>query len=74
MDYFKARYEKMHKGIIAHPEYLDETNAEKHLRDARFAFLCLDEGKSKALAIAKLTEYGVPFIDVGMGLLVADLR
>ena len=51
---------------------IDETNAEKHLRDAQFAFLCLDEGKPKALAIAKLTEYGVPFVDVGMGLLVKD--
>jgi len=35
-------------------------------------FLCLDQGKSKALAIKKLTEYGVPFIDVGMGLIVKD--
>ena len=72
VEYFKAIYEKMHKGIVAHPEFLDETNAEKHLRDAQFVFLCLDEGKPKALAIAKLTEYGVPFIDVGMGLLVKD--
>jgi hypothetical protein len=72
VDYFKAIYEKMHKGIVAHPEYLDETNAEKHLRDAEFAFLCLDEGKPKALAITKLTEYGVRFVDVGMGLLVKD--
>jgi hypothetical protein len=72
VDYFKAIYAKMHKGIVAHPEFLDETNAERHLRDAKFAFLCLDEGKPKALAIAKLTEYGVPFIDVGMGLVVKD--
>jgi hypothetical protein len=72
VDYFKAIYEKMHKGVVAHPEFLDETNAEKHLRDAKFAFLCLDEGPAKALAIAKLTEFGVPFVDVGMGLLVKD--
>jgi hypothetical protein len=72
VDYFKAIYAKMHKGIVAHPEFLDETNAERHLRDAKFAFLCLDEGKPKALAIAKLTEYSVPFIDVGMGLVVKD--
>lgn len=72
VDYFKAIYAKMHKGIVAHREFLDETNAEKHLRDAQFAFLCLDQGKPKALAIAKLTEYGVRFADVGMGLLVKD--
>jgi len=69
--YFKAIYSKMHKGIVAHPEFLDEANAEKHLRDAEFVFLCL-EGKPKALAIKKLTEYGVAFVDVGMGLLVKD--
>ena len=62
----------MHRGIGAHPEFLNETNAEKHLRDAQFVFLCLDKGKPKALAIAKLTEYGVAFVDVGMGLLVKD--
>jgi hypothetical protein len=72
VDYFKAIYEKMHKGIVAHPEYLNEDNAERHLRNAQFVFLCLDEGKPKALAIAKLTEYGIPFIDVGMGLVAKD--
>jgi ThiF family len=72
VDYFKAKYRKMHKGIVAHAEFLDEANAERHLRDAKFVFLCLDQGKSKALAIGKLTEYGVPFVDVGMGLLVKD--
>jgi hypothetical protein len=72
VDYFKAIYSKMHKGIVAHPEFLEESNAEKHLRDAQFVFLCLDQGKAKALAIRKLTEYGVPFVDVGMGLLVKD--
>jgi len=29
-------------------------------------------GQVQALAIKKLTEYGVPFIDVGMGLIVKD--
>jgi hypothetical protein len=67
--HFKAIYEKMHKGIHAHPEHLDESNAEKHLRDADFVFVCIDDGRSKGLVIKKLTEYGVPFIDVGMGLL-----
>src|SRR5215207_1216178 len=72
VDYFKAIYAKMHKGIVAHPEFLDETNVERHLRDAKFAFLCLDGGNPKALAMAKLMECGVPFIDVGMGLVVKD--
>ena len=69
VDYFKTIYEKMHKGIIAHPEFVNETNAEKHFRDADFVFVCVDDGKAKAFIIQKLQEYGVPFVDVGMGLL-----
>jgi hypothetical protein len=69
VDYFKSIYEKMHKGIVAHPEYLDEANAEKHLRDADFVFVCIDDGKAKAIIIRKLEEFGIPFVDVGMGLL-----
>lgn len=69
VDYFKAIYSKMHRGIVAHPEHLDESNAEKHLKDADFVFVCIDDGKAKAVIIRKLEEYGVPFIDVGMGLI-----
>lgn len=69
VDYFKAIYDRMHRGIVAHPEHLDESNAEKHLKDADFVFVCIDDGKAKAVVIRKLEEYGVPFIDVGMGLI-----
>jgi hypothetical protein len=69
VDYFKAIYDKMHRGIVAHPEHLDESNAEKHLKDADFVFVCVDDGKAKAVVIRKLEEFGVPFIDVGMGLI-----
>jgi hypothetical protein len=74
VDYFKSIYEKMHKGIVAHPEHVTETNAEKHFRDADFVFVCIDDGKAKAFIIRKLEEYGVPFVDVGMGLLERDSR
>jgi ThiF family len=69
VDYFKAIYDRMHRGIVAHPEYLDESNAEKHLKDADFVFVCIDDGKAKAVIIRKLEEFGVPFVDVGMGLI-----
>ncbi|WP_316162834.1 ThiF family adenylyltransferase [Bradyrhizobium sp. SZCCHNRI20481] len=72
VDYFKAIYDKMHKGIVAHPEHINESNAEKHLRDADLVFVCVDDGRSKAFIIRKLQEYGVPFIDVGMGLVEKD--
>jgi hypothetical protein len=37
-----------------------------------FVFLCLDQGRTKSLIVERLLEWGVPFIDVGMGLNLAD--
>jgi hypothetical protein len=74
VDYFKAIYDKMHRGILAHAEHLDESNAEKHLKDADFVFVCIDDGKAKAVVIRKLEEFGVPFVDVGMGLIEKNER
>jgi len=31
-------------------------------------FLCIDAGPGKKLIVDKLEEFGIPFIDVGMGL------
>ena len=37
-----------------------------------FVFLCMDSGESKKLIVEKLEEFGVPFIDVGMGVRLND--
>lgn len=71
VSWFKNIYSKMHSGIVEHEEYIDEANIEK-LRDMRFVFLCIDSGESKKFIVSKLEEYGVPFIDVGMGIQLAD--
>ncbi len=69
--YFEARYSKMHKGIVPHDYYVDESNAEE-LRDMIFVFLALDTGETKKILIKKLEEFGIPFVDVGMGLYEAE--
>ena len=69
VDYFKEIYSRMHLGIIAHGGAVDATNVEQ-LRDMSCVFLCLDSGSAKKLAVDKLEEYEVLFIDVGMGLYV----
>jgi hypothetical protein len=33
-----------------------------------FAFLCLDRGGDKRLIVERLEDWGLPFIDVGMGI------
>jgi hypothetical protein len=71
VDYFKAIYANMHRGIIAHDEYIDASNIEK-LRNMRFVFLCLDQGQPKALLVEKLEAWSIPFIDVGMGIYAKD--
>ncbi|MEF9417179.1 ThiF family adenylyltransferase [Ralstonia sp. SM1864_UCD524_TZ4] len=67
VDYLKGIYEKMHRGIVAHPVKLDHTNIEL-LNGTTFAFLCMDAGEDKRVVVQKLEALGVPFVDVGMGL------
>ena len=65
--YLKGIYERMHRGIEAHPV---EMKAETLglLDGITFAFLGMDAGEEKRVVVAKLEALGVPFIDVGMGL------
>lgn len=67
--YFRDRYAKMHKHVIAHDGFLDE-NSINDLRAVEFVFLCLDRGGDKRLAVDHLVEWGIPFIDVGMGVML----
>jgi len=71
VDYFKEIYSHMHLGIVAHGEYATASNIEQ-LRGIACVFLCLDSGAAKRLIVEKLEEFGVLFIDVGMGLYVKN--
>lgn len=71
VDYFKEIYSRMHKGIVAHPADIDESNVEE-LRSMASVFLCIDAGPGKKYIVEKLEEFGVPFLDTGMGLYVKD--
>lgn len=71
VEYLKAIYSRMRRGIVAHAVKLDESNM--HLLDGvTFAFLCMDAGEAKRLIVRKLEEIGAGFIDVGMGLELDD--
>lgn len=71
VSYFRARYSNMHRHIVAHDHYVDASNIQD-LRGMAFVFLCLDRGGMKKLIVEKLEEFGVPFIDVGMGVQLVD--
>lgn len=70
VDYFKAIYSRMHRGISVHPA-LDAGNVSL-LDGITFAFICMDAGEAKRAVLEKLEAMGVAFIDVGMGLELVD--
>ncbi|WP_026179199.1 ThiF family adenylyltransferase [Streptomyces hokutonensis] len=66
VDYFQLQYDNIHRGITAHPVNVDETNVDE-IGDADFVFVCIDSGPNKRFLIRKLEEFGIAFIDTGMG-------
>lgn len=71
VEHFAAQYSGMRKAVIPHDCFIDETNVHQ-LRKMSFVFLALDKGEPRKLVVAKLEDYGVPFIDVGMGVFETD--
>jgi hypothetical protein len=71
VDYFARIYSKMRRGIVPHAFHIDASNVEQ-LREMEFVFLCMDKGEAKKLIVGRLEEWGVPFIDVGMGVELTD--
>lgn len=69
--YFQRCYAPMHRGVIAHPIYLDETNADE-LEDFDFVFLCMDSNPGKEAIIRALEGFGISFIDTGIGIENSD--
>lgn len=67
VDYFRAMYDPMRKGVIPHPVYIEESNIQE-LNAFDFVFAAVDKGPTRKLICNYLRNAGVPFIDVGMGL------
>jgi hypothetical protein len=71
VDYYKDCYENIRKYIIPHAYFLGRENADD-LRGMDFVFLCVDNGESKQALVEAMESYGIPFIDVGMGIYSVD--
>ena len=69
-EYFRDVYSAMHRRMFAHGR-VDESNIAS-LGAMAFVFVAIDSGSSRKLITDKLTEFGVPFIDVGMGIELRD--
>ena len=71
VNFFKAIYSRMHRGIVAHDVALGSSNLDL-LDGVTFAFISMDAGDEKQLVVEKLETLGASFIDVGMGLELDD--
>lgn len=69
-EYFRNRYSELREGIVSYG-YVDESNVHC-LRNMDFVFIAVDNGSQRKLVVDKLYEFGVPFIDVGMGVLEVE--
>jgi hypothetical protein len=66
VEYYRRKYDVMRRGIVAHPVHVDESNIDE-LRAMAFVFLAMDSGPAKKFIVTKLQEFGIPFIETGMG-------
>ena len=66
VDYLYNIYSKMHKHIITHGLFINESNVGM-LKDLDFVFVCIDKSEVKELIFNKLEDEGVEFIDTGIG-------
>lgn len=68
--YLATVYSRMKRNIVPHPEHVTEANIDE-LRDADFVFLTMEGNQTKRMIVDKLTEFEIPFVDVGIGLNIA---
>lgn len=67
VEYFRARYEHMHRNVYAHDYFINSETVEE-LRAFEFVFVCVDRGSSRKLICNYLREHGIAFIDVGLSI------
>jgi hypothetical protein len=69
--YFKKIYSRMHRGIISHEYYIDETNICE-LSKMQYVFICVDRNSVRKDLIEYILETGISFLDVGLGINIVD--
>ena len=70
-DHYAAIYDTFRKGVVPHPYFVTETNLAE-LGELDFIFICIDKGSAKEKIVNHLEATGKSFIDVGMGVEIAD--
>ena len=73
VEYYRRIYSKMHKGVIAHPQYVTTDNL-KELDQMNFVFISLDRNQVRGLLASYFRSRGTAFIDVGLGVNLVEGR
>jgi ThiF family len=63
---FGDLYSAMRREIVQHPYNVTETTVDE-LREMEFVFIAIDVGSARKWIVEKLEEFGISFIDVGLG-------
>jgi hypothetical protein len=71
VDYLADIYSRMRKRVIPHNCFIDDSTVEQ-LKEISFVFICIDKGTGKRLIVDRLHEWGIPFVDVGMGIQLGE--
>lgn len=71
VDYFRSIYSRMHRGLVAHPNFVGQSDLN-FMQTMDFVFICMDSGPTKRILIEALHAADKPFIDVGMGIELAE--
>lgn len=69
--YFTEIYSQLRKGITPYDENVTDNNIEL-LKGLSYVFICIDSNSAKGHIISKLRNFGVTFIDVGLGVNIAE--
>jgi hypothetical protein len=72
-EFWASRYAEFRRGIVAHPYRVTAENVGE-LGGFDFVFIAVDDGPSRDLITRALEEYGVGFVDVGLGVVDVDDR
>lgn len=70
-DVYLARYANFRTGLSVTCKFID-ASCREDLNGVTFAFVCVDKGSARAGIFDLLISMGIPYIDVGMGLLRRD--
>jgi hypothetical protein len=71
VSYYSRMYSAMHKGILEHEYYVKKGNLSE-LDEMSYVFVCVDKNVARKMITDYLAEKGIPFSDVGLGIVVVD--